>query len=76
MNTAFFTKRTHPENQSKVNNGGVKGKFFWRPNLALKCPKRTHSNPIQPNPTKSNQMQKYPPTRTVIEFRALTEKPC
>jgi hypothetical protein len=57
MKTAFFTKRTHPENRRKVNNGGVKGGFFWRPNHASKCQERTHSNPFKPSQTSCDCMK-------------------
>jgi hypothetical protein len=61
MKTAFFTKRNHFENRIKANNGGAKGEFFWRPNHASKCPKRTQFKPIQ---TQSNQINaKLPPSQ-------------
>jgi hypothetical protein len=70
MKTAFFTKRTHPESRTKVNNGGVEGLFCWRPNHASKCPERTHSNPIQPKIAAPH------PNKPPYEYRALAKRPC
>jgi hypothetical protein len=57
MKTAFFTKRTHPKNWRKVNNGWVKCEFSgdqtMRQNVRNE-PIQTQSDSIRPDPTESN----------------------
>jgi len=43
----FFTKRTHLENQTKVNNGNVKSEFFAGRKCVATNPIEAKSNPIK-----------------------------